>query len=339
MEEAVAENGAGEPVRTDSSCWTRADFGESRSWARRLKPEMLKEIDAAIVGAVRRGLDFSHLSPKDFPLPHTSKLLLNCLSDLESGRGFTVIEGFPAENYSVEENFLAHAGISSYLGTIVAQNHLGEKIIEIVDRDEPYSHKSRGYHSRELLPFHTDGADWAGLLCIGTAEEGGLSVISSSASVHNAILSERPDLYEVLLRGFFHHRRGEQTVGEPPVSSERIPVFSFYNGLLHTTYNRNPIDWVVHEGIELSSLEIEALDFFDSVVARPDLQIQMELRRGDIQYINNFAILHSRGSYRDTLEERRHLLRIWLNYSNARRVGPTLLDLYAPEEIDKRRDL
>ena len=95
----------------------------------------------------------------------------------------------------------------------------------------------------------------------------------------------------------------------------------------------------VHEGIELSSLEIEALEFFDSVVARPDLQIQMELRRGDIQYINNFAILHSRGSYRDTLEERRHLLRIWLNYSNARRVGPTLLDLYAPEEIDKRRDL
>lgn len=59
----------------------------------------------------------------------------------------------------------------------------------------------------------------------------------------------------------------------------------------------------------------------------------MELQKGDIQYINNFVILHSKGSYRDTKAERRQLLRIWLAYSQARRAGPTLLDLYAPGEI------
>lgn len=329
----------GVPVEDDASGWTRADLPATRSWVRDFDSQMLEEIDAAVHAVKHEDLPFGELSPEHFPLPRTSELLRAALHDLESGRGFTVLGSFPVDRYTLEENYLAHCGISSHLGAIVAQNHKLEKIIEVVDRDVPYSHESRGYHSNQLLPFHTDGADWAGLMCLGTAAEGGLSVIASAIAVHNAVLAERPDLYEVLCQGFYHHRRGEQAPGEPSVSAERIPVFSVYKGLLHCTYNRNPIDWVVHEGLTLSDREVEALDFLDAVVARPELQLHMELRKGDIQYINNFVILHSRGEYRDTAEARRHLLRIWLDHPDARRVGPTLLDLYAPDQIRKKRAL
>src|SRR3546814_7088565 len=111
-------------------------------------------------------------------------------------------------------------------------------VVDVADKGIPYSHRSRGYSSNKLLPFHTDGADVVGLLCLGTAADGGLSIIASAPSVYNAIARERPEYIETLMRGFYHHRRGQHDAGENPVSPERIPVFSFHNGLLHRSEER-----------------------------------------------------------------------------------------------------
>ena len=97
-------------------------------------------------------------------------------------------------------------------------------------------------------------------------------------------------------------------------------------------YNRNPIEWAEREGVELDALQREALDYLDSVLARPDLQLAMELEPGDVQLLNNFAILHSRTGYEDRPPRRRHLLRVWLDLPGSRRTGPTLLDLYLPPD-------
>lgn len=315
----------------DESAWKGAEFTQPRSWVRQLTPGMIAEIDAALKAVKARGTPFRELTREAFPLEETAVLLEKAYRDLNEGRGFTVVGGFPVERYDYDDNLLAYSGLSSHFGRITVQNYEGDFAVDVIDKGVAYSHKSRGYSSNKLLPFHTDGADYAGLLCRGIAASGGRSLIASAPAVYNEILREKPDFMATLLRGFYHHRRGQHDPGEPPLSSEPIPVFSFHDGLLHCCYNRNPIDWVAKEGLTLSEHEVAVLDYFDAVTARPDMQLSMDLRKGDMQFINNYVILHSRTEYRDDDAHRRHLVRLWLDDRSGRRNGLSLLDLYVPE--------
>ncbi|MEO8557648.1 MAG: TauD/TfdA family dioxygenase [Rhodospirillales bacterium] len=320
----------------DSSVWTAQNFRRSREWAQPIGDAMLDDIRKGVTEAQARGTPFWKLTPELFPLPSMRETMAQALHDLEKGKGFAVLSGFPVDEFDRDQILLAYAGISAHLGVIVEQTHKGDRIIDVVDIGLPYSEKQRGYSSNKLLPFHTDGADMVGLLCLATASDGGLSVIVSAPAVYNAIRHERPDLLEVLAQGYFHHRRGEQAPGEGPISAARIPVFSFHNGLLHCCYNRNPIMWAEKEGVVLSPKEIEALDYLDAVTARPDMQLSMDLQVGDIQFLNNYICFHSRGEYHDGPNHRRHLLRIWVNWRESRRAGPTILNLYAPHQARQR---
>lgn len=297
---------------------------------------MLAEIDGAMGRARARGLAYWDVTRADFPLPETAPLLAAAFEDLECGPGFAVLSGFPIGRYSYDESLLAYGGLAAHLGRIVEQTHKGDRIIDVRDEGRPYDERTRGYWSHERLPFHTDGADIVALLCLGTAAEGGQSVLVSGAAVHNRLCAERPDLMDVYRRGFHHHRRGEEAPGEPPVSSARIPVFAFHDGLLHCCYNRNPIDWAVREGVTLDAREVEALDALDEVLARPEMQLRMDVAPGDIQLVNNYAVLHSRGHYRDDALNRRHLARMWLHAYETRWAGPTILNLYAPHVARQR---
>ncbi|MBT5415344.1 MAG: TauD/TfdA family dioxygenase [Rhodospirillaceae bacterium] len=324
-----------QPV-SDSSAWTAADFPVRRSWARPLGETALADLDAAMRRAVATGTPFHEIRREDCPLPTFGPALAGALEDLETGAGFALFTGFPFARYSYDEALLCYAIVSAHLGVIVEQTHKGDRKIDVTDKGLPYDHKTRGYSSNKLLPFHTDGADIVGLLSLGKAAEGGLSILVSAASVYNAILAERPDLLAVLQRGFHHHRRGEHEAGEAAVSAERIPVFAFHVGILHCCYNRNPVEWAVKEGVVLTDLEHEALDYFDAVAARPEMQIRMELEPGDIQYVNNYAVLHSRTEYRDDGAHKRHLVRMWVNAHDTRRAGPTIQLLYAPHVARQR---
>jgi hypothetical protein len=315
----------------DASVWTARDFPAQRSWVRRLEPRHLEEIDAALAAARRSGVPFWALRPADFPLHEAAELLSGAAHDLERGRGFAVIGGFPVERYGYDDNLLAYAGLSSYLGRVVDQSYAGAKIVDVRDTGATYSKDSRGYQSSAMLRFHSDGACLTGLMCLGAAAEGGLSVLTSAGTAHNAVLAERPDLYEVLAQGFRHHRRGEHAPGEPPVS-EPIPVFSFHDGLMHCVYDRNQSLWAADAGVDISPRQIEAMDCLDAVLARPELQLHMEMQVGDIQYVNNFTILHARTAFRDGPGRQRHLLRLWLDAPESRWRGPTMRDLYVQSE-------
>ena len=57
---------------------------------------------------------------------------------------------------------------------------------------------------------------------------------------------------------------------------------------------------------------------------RPDLRLEMEFRKGDIQILNNRTTLHSRTAFTDQLDldQRRLLLRLWLNSFTPRPMHP-----------------
>jgi alpha-ketoglutarate-dependent taurine dioxygenase len=314
----------------DPAAWKSSDFDTPRSWVRTLTPAMIDDVESAMRGVMNADIPLRKIRREQFPLSVAAGLVATAHADLNEGRGFTVIGGWPVERFSDAENRVAYAGLAAHMGEIVVQNYEGDFVVDVVDKGIPYSHKSRGYSSNKLLPFHTDGADYAGLLCLEVAAEGGFSLLTSATEVYNEIVRTRPDHIETLMRGFYHHRRGQHDPGEPPLSPKRIPVFSFHDGFLHCCYNRNPIDWAQKEGITLSDHEIEVLDYFDEICARPDVQLSMDLQKGDMQFLNNYLILHSRTEYQDGVDAKRHLVRLWLDDSTGRRNGLSLLDLYVP---------
>ena len=71
-------------------------------------------------------------------------------------------------------------------------------------------------------------------------------------------------------------------------------------------------------------VEIEALDLFDSLIHLPELRLDMMLEPGDLQFANNYAVLHSRNAFVDDDEPalRRKMLRLWVKMPNARTLAP-----------------
>lgn len=317
----------------DRSAWTAADFPVARSWVRDLSPDSIDELLASVRKARAAGTKFSEIAKADFPLPKTASLLRATFDDLENGAGFAVIGGFPVDSLDYDDALVAYAVLSSHLGCLVDQSYDGAMKVDVADTGLPYNKDVRGYYSNAMLRFHTDGACLTGLLCLGESAEGGLSVLTSSSTVHNAVLQERPDLHAVLAKGFHHHRRGQHAPGENRVSPGPIPVFAFYDGLLHCTYDRNQSLWSADEGIEFAPVQIEAMDFIDAVMARPGNQLHMEMRKGDLQFVNNFTVMHSRTAYRDGPGRKRHLVRFWIDVPEGRWRGLTTRDLYVRNNL------
>jgi alpha-ketoglutarate-dependent taurine dioxygenase len=310
--------------------WQIQEVESTDDWRFSLNDSAREALVAASRRAAADGLEVFQVAREHFFSPATETLFSDIHHQLEQGFGFALLSGLPVDELDHAQNLLLACGVAAQVGEVVVQNYEGQCIVDVRDDQVPYSHTSRGYRSNALLPFHTDGAGLFMLSCLGQAAEGGETVIASAGAVYNTVLAERPDVMPFLERGYFHHRRGQHDAGEPPLSPERIPVFSFHEGLLHCCYNRNPIEWVTHEGMELEDGEREALDVLDEILARPEMRLRLQLAPGEALFVNNFTVLHSRTAYRDGPDQRRHLLRVWMDDPDSRRVGQTLLDLYVP---------
>jgi alpha-ketoglutarate-dependent taurine dioxygenase len=65
----------------------------------------------------------------------------------------------------------------------------------------------------------------------------------------------------------------------------------------------------------LTAAQRDALDIIEAIANDPELHVEMDFQPGDVQLLNNAKILHSREAYEDgdALDDRRHLLRLWLS--------------------------
>ena len=314
----------------EPNVWTGAEFGQNEEWLVHLSADNISEIERAIDSVTASGVAPREIHSAIFKIPKLAPKLVEAHREIEYGRGFLVLRGWPSERFSYDKNIAAYCGVASYLGETKVQNYEGEAIVDVIDKEKPYDQTSRGYMSNKRLPFHSDGADIVGLLCLGEPAEGGTSLLVSATNLYNTIREERPEVLPTLMRGFQHHRRGQHDPGQPPVTMNRIPIFSFNSGLLHCCYNRNPIEWTVHEGLKLTPEELATLDYLDELCNRPGIAVEMTFQEGDMQFVNNFVILHSRSEYRDKPGRKRHLVRLWLENKTSRRGASGLLDIYVP---------
>jgi hypothetical protein len=313
-----------------AAAWTGAEMAARPDWVVTLGPAELAEIDAAIAAHHRAGRAMGEITPETFRLPSLAGRLSGILQELLHGRGFVLLRGFEVAGRSIEDSAIAYLGLGAHFGGFRSQNARGHLLGHVKDlgldiRDP----KVRYYQTSRELEFHTDSCDIVGLLCLKTARSGGGSRIVSSVTLHDRLLAEAPELWRALFNPMPTDRRGEVPPGMLPWFE--IPVFNWHEGALSTIYSGQYIRSAQGNfpaARRLTATETAALDRLDALAA--ELSLEMEFRPGDMQFIHNHQILHSRTDFEDwpEPERRRHLLRLWLAPQGARALPPAYAQRY-----------
>ena len=298
------------------AAWTAREMAVSSEWIHSINDRDIDELDSALECVKNRELVAPSFTREDFPLDRFAATLAEVLLEVEHGRGFVLIRGVPIERYSAEDIETILWGIGTYLGEAAGQNRMGDVIGHVTDvgRNWTKDNHDRGYQTTSFLPFHCDKTDVVALLCLHPSKSGGSSCIASSVAIHNEILARRPDLLELLYRPFYVDLRGEEMEGEKPYNVQ--PVFTWYKQRLFARYGRKYIKTGQRfdDAPRFSPDDVAAIDMVHDLAASDEFRLDMEFQRGDIQILNNHAILHSRTEYKDwpEPERRRHLLRLLL---------------------------
>ena len=303
---------------TGPAAWKGCDLQDDTSWLHHLPQEVIDTLDAALAHVKARGLTFPDFGKDDFPIGQWGQTLQAFSEELENGRGFLVLRGLPVGRYSEEDIHILYYGIGLHMGLPVRQNPRGDLLGLVMNVGDVTKKTTRVYETNLYLPYHSDPSDVVGLLCVRKARQGGLSSLVSVAAIYNEILQHHPHYLGLYYRmWYFAHLCEDQ----PSLS----PIFSHHQGKLSCRYLRQYIE-LGHEvrQLPLSKVEIEALDLFDEIMHREDFRLSMMLEPGDLQFANNYAVLHSRNEFEDhgVHELNRKMLRLWLKMPNARVLAP-----------------
>lgn len=312
------------------AAWTGADMAQRTDWIETFSAAERAEIDAAIAEHKAAGREMGEITPATFRLPTLAPRLTRILGDIQHGRGFALLRGFDVASRPIEDSAIGYLGIGAHLGGFRSQNAKGHLLGHVKDLGlDIRNPKVRYYQTNRELEFHTDSCDIVGLICLKTAKSGGGSRIVSSVAIHDRMLAESPELWRALFNPMPTDRRGEIPPGMLPWFE--IPVFNWHKGDLSTIYSGQYIRSAQEnfpQARRLTAVEHAALDRLDELAA--EMSLEMEFRPGDMQFIHNHQLLHSRTDFEDwpEPERRRHLLRLWLAPRQARELPPVYAQRY-----------
>lgn len=313
----------------DASVWHASSFASMDGWLRHLEPEHLAEIDQAIQTLRAKGRTLATVQREDFDMPSLTRMLQNMLHSDLAKRGFSMIRGFPVDQYSAEEIEMFFWAVGLCMGKGVSQNAEGHRLGHVRSQGLDYATLNvRGYQTQAHLPFHCDPSDVVGLFCMARAKEGGLSSVVSGMAMYNAVLREHPEYLDLLYRGFRYDRRGEETQYQAPIS-DFVPVFSQCDGDLSMRYVRKSMETAQQKlGHPFTPEELEVLDYMEELSKRPEMIYSMMMEPGDMQFCNNYLVLHSRTAYEeaDAPAPKRHMLRLWIKAKGIRKLAPECIE-------------
>lgn len=290
--------------------------GKQQEWLIQMQPQDLEELDAAVKTFEASGREVAHMRRVDFPLHALADKLEGFMDQIRNGRGFVVLRGLPVEKYTDAQAGALFFGLGLYMGQPLVQNPMGDVLGHVYNQGRPYGQIDvRGYETNALLPFHTDGCEIVGLLCLRKAKSGGLSSISSAVAVYQEIVRTHPEYLPVLAEGYRYIRR-EAALTDEPVSPP-ISVYGVQDGVISCRFVPTQIEAAAQSlKRPIEGLQREALDLLVSLTKDERFRLDMDLQRGDIQLVNNYTVLHSRTEYEDfpEPERKRHMLRLWLAF-------------------------
>ncbi|HEY5647554.1 MAG TPA: TauD/TfdA family dioxygenase [Pseudomonadales bacterium] len=306
------------PLQTGSA-WYGRDLADRQDWLYRLSDTEIQELAAEVRRTARlmadSGRGLIDLTAADFRFRHLRRALERWTDSLRRGYGFVQIKGWPAADFSEQENSLAYWSIGLMLGRPVPQNTDGDVLGHIRDTGaDPEDPSVRLYKTRARQDFHADGSDIIGLMCLHPAKAGGESKLVSSVTIFNEVLVRRPDLAPLLFEPFCFDLHEQQAPGAKPYWT--MPICSYGPAGLRTWF----AEWYIRmaqrhpEVPRLTPEQNELIDLIVRIANDPEIHLDIEFDVGDMQFLKNAVILHARGAYEDHDDpaRKRHLLRLWL---------------------------
>lgn len=300
--------------------WSSAELSDASDWTIHLSTDDIREIQLTVEAFTATGKDLADATHADFPFRQLGTRLRQMQQQLLNGRGFVLLRGLPADDWTDRQLITAYWGIGRHIGTPVSQNAKAHLLGHVIDQRKAQNGETRIYQTSKAQPFHSDSCDIVGLLCLQTASQGGESAVASSAAIHNALLASDPQSLETLYGEFMCDRYGEIPAGKLPYYPVHI-FNSVDNALVCCGMDPDIRSAQRLENIDaLTNGQLHALDQFQATANR--LALKMSLERGDMQFVNNLVAVHARESFVDHTDthRRRHLIRLWLSAENGRRL-------------------
>lgn len=294
------------------AAWRGAEL-DPATWTFPLTESEIAELGRLADRLIEAGTDMATIDDSVVDLPVLAERITAWQAALRNGLGVVLLRGIPVREWGDEKTAMAYWCLGHAIGRPGPQNPDGELLGHVIDYGEADQPLVRLYRTAADIRFHCDAADVVGLLALRTAKEGGASRIASSTAIYNELVDRRPELAAELFETFQIDRRNEEGPGESPVFE--LPPAAWDGELLrvfwHSDYSRSADR---HDAVEISPLRRDLIETFDAIGAEPGMRLDMELEEGDIQFISNHTVVHSRTAYvdHDDLAERRHLLRLWL---------------------------
>ncbi|KAF2676403.1 Clavaminate synthase-like protein [Lentithecium fluviatile CBS 122367] len=285
-------------------------YGEGPSYIVYLSEEDIKDTEAALRSFQELGLGPNMLEPATFPLStELGNRLRSVSTTLHEGIGFAVLRGLNPKRYNDEENLMIYAGLVSWIGSERVTNPLGMSTEHI--RNATLDGKPEGIDESELEPakqphkmnFHADRfmADILALHVREKAASGGEQYIASFQSIYNELMVTDPEVLAILAKDWDWPPSPENPHSKPI----QAPVI-FSNGkqviaqLVWAPFVKRPEYMTAERKRALTTVN----DLATKMCVKIDTQV------GDIQLMNNLAMIHARESFTDTATKRRHLVRL-----------------------------
>jgi alpha-ketoglutarate-dependent taurine dioxygenase len=299
--------------------WTR-DSISPEGWLIPLPEACVAELDKVVASLRAAPRAIETLAPRAFSLRACASVMATVRAKLETDTGLAVVDRFPVERYSAEENRVIGWLLAAMLGQVVEQKVNGTRLYDVKDTGQTLGYGVRRSVTNLGQPFHTDGGwlwkapNFVGLFCLESALEGGLSRFTSLVTAHNMLRRRRPDLLARLYTPFAWDRQGEHAPDD--VRASEHPVFEYEGGVLAARYYE---DYIVNghqlAGTALDDLGREALEALRAIVDDEASWVEFRIERGQLQYLNNRQFAHSRTAFKDTGTPQqgggRHMLRLW----------------------------
>src|SRR6516165_2152500 len=268
------------------------------------------------------------LRPDDFAMLACREQMARVRLILDHGVRFAIVDRLPLAEMDAAEATAIYWLLSSMVSRPVAQKLDGTMIYDVLDTGQQALPGSgiRPDKTNIEIRFHNDNAyndtppDYVGLLCLRQAQSGGHSRVISFHTAHNLLLARHQSQLERLYQPFWFDRQREYHPGEQPIfaapvfeKSEALARFSVHQMRGGYALKGEPLD----EDGEAAITAV--LDLFDD----DDLSVDFDLEPGQIQFVHNRALGHSRTAFVDHPEadNKRHLVRLWMR-DHGRRAYP-----------------
>lgn len=223
------------------------------------------------------------------------------------------------------------------LGTVLNQSPEGCEIFEVKDECYDTNHpKFRGPSSNHQLTFHTDRCDTIVFYCVRPAELGGINRFIRAKTLYNLLKIESPELLKILEEPFIYKRHNADPAF--PNLTYFLPVFDKAGEELYITLMTYLIS-KADQDPDLPSLTEEqsaALSKVQEICQRKENQLEIKLEAGDLLFLDNTQMLHSRTAFEDKLFKRLYY-RVWMTFPWCKDLPASFQPIFGETEAGKKR--